>query len=135
MNPLNLDGPRFLVLYVPLLVLTFIGSVALRRRRRLPGGVPLPSDMDLPPYQVALLVGRGAALEAVVASLVHSGALELHDGVPFLSKPLPKGAPPCLDGPDLENSYNSYSDSRNDSSTDGGGGGDGGGGSASRGLG
>lgn len=43
MNPLNLDEPRFLVLYVPLLVLTFIGSVALRRRRRLPGGVPLPS--------------------------------------------------------------------------------------------
>jgi uncharacterized protein (TIGR04222 family) len=97
MNPLNLDEPPFLLLYVPLLVLTFIGSVALRRRRRLPGGAPLPSDMDLPPYQMALLVGRGAALEAVVASLVHSGALELHDGVPFLSKPLPKGAHPLED--------------------------------------
>jgi hypothetical protein len=56
-------------------------------------------------------VGRGAALEAVVASLVHSGALELHDGVPFLSKPLPKGAHPLEDA--------LY--------TDGGGGSDGGG--------
>jgi uncharacterized protein (TIGR04222 family) len=97
MNPLNLGEPRFLLLYVPLLLLTFIGSVALRRRRRLPGGVPLPSDMDRPPYQVALLVGRGAALEAAVASLVHSGPLELHDGVPFPSKPLPKGAHPLED--------------------------------------
>jgi uncharacterized membrane protein YgcG len=51
MNPLKLDEPRFLVLYVPLLVLTFIGSVALRRRRRLPGGVPLPPDMDLKRHQ------------------------------------------------------------------------------------
>ena len=97
MNPLNLNEPRFLLLYVPLLVLTFIGSVALRRRRRLPGGAPLPPDMDLPPYPVALLVGRGAALEAAVASLVHSGALELHDGVPFPSKPLPQGAHPLED--------------------------------------
>ncbi len=42
MNPLEWNGPRFLLLYVPLLVLTFIGAAVLRRRRRPPGGEPTP---------------------------------------------------------------------------------------------
>jgi uncharacterized protein (TIGR04222 family) len=97
MNPLDWSGPRFLLLYVPLLVLTFIGAAVLRGMRRPPGGVPTPAALDLPPYLVALLVGRGAALQAALASLVHSGALTLENGVPFLGTALPKGAHPLED--------------------------------------
>lgn len=65
MNPFDLTGPQFLVLYVVLLVVTVGVALALRQRaRRWAGSAPTQRELD--PYEVAYL-SSGAQQMALTA--------------------------------------------------------------------
>nr|WP_297351445.1 TIGR04222 domain-containing membrane protein [uncultured Caldimonas sp.] len=75
MNPLDLPGPWFLLLYV----VAFGGALVLRRhlRRMCSAGVRLPDRLPkLSPYEVACVVGgRERVMETVLAKLARDGTI------------------------------------------------------------
>jgi uncharacterized protein (TIGR04222 family) len=95
MNPLEWSGLDFLKLYTPLMVLSLVGAWLVRYVLREPGGMPGSSQLQrLDPYQTALLVGRGAALNAAMASLFQAKVLHIEDAKLFVMAPPPAGAHP-----------------------------------------
>ncbi|MEW4568525.1 TIGR04222 domain-containing membrane protein [Tautonia sp. JC769] len=78
MNPLNLNGPDFLALYVTLLMCVVTGSLILRWMLRTPIELG-PESPDLDEYRMAHLAERGNyAVNAAIASLVQAGALAVN---------------------------------------------------------
>lgn len=77
MNPLDLKGPEFLSLYLPLLFGGFLVALVLRYLLRLPAGQPPRLDKRMDPYEVAALGGPNTLVEAAVASLFHRSALRI----------------------------------------------------------
>ncbi|TWU22829.1 TIGR04222 domain-containing membrane protein [Bythopirellula polymerisocia] len=74
-NPLDLPGPEFLVFYAILLGIAVLGAIVLRYVLR-PGENNAPEPLDA--YQVACLArGIEGTIQAAVASLIHSQALEV----------------------------------------------------------
>jgi uncharacterized protein (TIGR04222 family) len=95
MNPLEWSGPDFLKLYAPLVLLSLVGAWLVRYMLRAPGGLPLSHELQrLDPYQTALLVGRGAALNAAMASLFRAQVLHFGTTGPLVMAPHPAGAHP-----------------------------------------
>lgn len=82
MNPLELRGPAFLLLYVCLLGMAVPFAIFLRWRLRGPGGRATPDLLErLDAVEVAYLVGGAAsALAASLARLVRDGALRAAEG-------------------------------------------------------
>src|SRR5690349_20259423 len=73
-NPLDLTGPEFLGLYIPLLAAAVAIAAVLRWALRTPSDGPFAGSMDLDPYEVAYLAGGGRhATHAALASLVQDG--------------------------------------------------------------
>jgi uncharacterized protein (TIGR04222 family) len=78
MNPFNLPGPTFLLVYVVYLVGTLILAKKLQETFRQPGDKPSKAALTLDPYETAYLAGREeSAVNAAIASLVHREALAL----------------------------------------------------------
>ncbi|MFP2934171.1 TIGR04222 domain-containing membrane protein, partial [Pyxidicoccus sp. 3LG] len=77
MNPLELSGPEFLALAVPLLLVTFVFAKALRWWMRQPGDPLRRFTRDIGPYEAAALRGREAVVDAALASLAHQKLLGL----------------------------------------------------------
>src|SRR5260370_20282838 len=76
MNPLDLQGPEFLGLYVVLFVAAVAAAFFLRRFLRLPGDEPSREALDLSPYEVAYLAGgEELTVNAAMARLVHENVL------------------------------------------------------------
>lgn len=74
MNPFDLQGPEFLILYTALFALA-LGGVSLLRARR-GDSLALPNSLD--PYEAAYLAGGTArAVEAATAALFHRGVIEV----------------------------------------------------------
>ena len=92
MNPLDLSGPRFLVLYLAFLASAYLIAALVKRGLNLPAGTPPPEAMDLDAYQVALLDGRECAVRAAVVALAQDGVLMLEHGAPTEGKPPRTGA-------------------------------------------
>ena len=75
-NPLDLRGPEFLLLYLLLLVAAGCAAVILRWALRLPADEPVGEDVRLGPYEVAYLAGgEQLAADAAIASLVQRRVL------------------------------------------------------------
>jgi uncharacterized protein (TIGR04222 family) len=78
MNPFDLRGPDFLVLYVGVFLAVMVVAAILRWFLRLPGGEPPLETSDLSPYEIAYLAGRETlAVNAAIARLVHDDVLAL----------------------------------------------------------
>lgn len=76
MNPLELRGPEFLLLYGCGLVVAALVAWLIRRAFAGPGDEPGPEHLALEPAEVALLAsGAERALDTVIAQLVVRGAL------------------------------------------------------------
>lgn len=92
MNPLDLPGPVFLLLYLGLGAVAFVVTLVLRYLARGRRGEPseaLLGGMD--PYRIAYLRGGAdAAVQAAVAALIHRGRLALENAVLMI----PEGAEP-----------------------------------------
>ncbi|MCP3169740.1 TIGR04222 domain-containing membrane protein [Myxococcus qinghaiensis] len=78
MNPLDMSGPQFLELFVPLAVLAFAVGLALRLYLRQPGGGPGALPRNLDPYEVAMLSGPNAVVHAALARLLHAGSIRMN---------------------------------------------------------
>jgi uncharacterized protein (TIGR04222 family) len=75
-SPLELRGPEFLALYVPLLAVATALSFALRHALRTPAGPAGPGELQLGPVEVALLAGGAPqAFDAAVVRLEAAGLL------------------------------------------------------------
>lgn len=81
MNPLDWSGEQFLSVYIPFLVLLLLAAKAWQSTLNQPSEEPRPGELELDPYQVAVLERREGGVRAAVAALVHAGALKLEDGV------------------------------------------------------
>lgn len=76
LNPLNFNGPTFILFYLVLLTLVVGGAASLRQVLRSPAGKAADGELD--PYEVAYLAGgKGLAIRAAMASLVNRGALRV----------------------------------------------------------
>lgn len=96
MNPLEWSGPQFLMLYMPLLVVTLVAAYVWRSARLGSASVD-PVDVQQlrrDPYLVAVLRSRTAAVEAALAALVQAGCLRVEGGRLAVAGPLPEGAAP-----------------------------------------
>ncbi len=79
MNPFDLRGPEFLVVYCAFAIVLFIGLARLRRIREGTASQALPPISD--PYTIAYLRGgQKAMLEVAAFSLVARGLLNAEDG-------------------------------------------------------
>src|SRR5262249_27370026 len=79
MNPLDLDGRTFLVLYAVLAGSAVIAAILLRRSLRQPGGEPDAEALQRSPYEVAFLAeGEELAVNAALATLVQRQALAVN---------------------------------------------------------
>ncbi|HYO74531.1 MAG TPA: TIGR04222 domain-containing membrane protein, partial [Archangium sp.] len=81
MNPLDWSGEQFLGAYVPFLLVMLFAAKAWQSMLNQPSEEPRPGELELDPYQVAVLERREGGVRAAVAALVHAGALKLEDGV------------------------------------------------------
>ncbi|OJT25728.1 hypothetical protein BO221_07680 [Archangium sp. Cb G35] len=81
MNPLDWSGEQFLSVYIPFLVLLLLAAKVWQSTLNQPSEEPRPGELELDPYQVAVLERREGGVRAAVAALVHAGALKLEDGV------------------------------------------------------
>lgn len=76
MNPFDLIGPEFLVLYAGLAVITLAGAFFFRWYLRQPGGAASPGALDLDAYQTAYLAGGpNLVVQAAFTRLVREGHL------------------------------------------------------------
>ncbi|MBX3415678.1 MAG: TIGR04222 domain-containing membrane protein [Pirellulales bacterium] len=76
-NPLEMRGVEFLVLYVLLFMVAFVGSIWLRRYLRGGHAATTLSTHDLDPYEMAYLAGgMRRTINTALAELVHRGHLE-----------------------------------------------------------
>lgn len=79
MNPFDLEGPEFLLLY--LLYAVSVVSVAIRVRQRRESGPPPRLDLA-DPYLIAMLRGgRDEAIRIAIVSLVDRGLLEVDEAI------------------------------------------------------
>lgn len=82
MNPFDLSGPVFLLVYLGSAVVALVATLSVRRWYACaPGGAPDESDLaSLDPYEIAYLRdgARGAVL-AAVAALIQRGRVKLDD--------------------------------------------------------
>jgi uncharacterized protein (TIGR04222 family) len=86
MNPFDLSGPQFLLLYFVVFVIGLVLAVRLRRRLRTPVDPP-PERPRLSPYKVAYLAGGPVlAVNAAIARLVQGGLLEVDSSTGTLSR-------------------------------------------------
>jgi uncharacterized protein (TIGR04222 family) len=86
MDPFDLPGPQFLLLYAVLVALGFLLAWLLRRSARAPAD-ELDHDPDLHPYEVAHLAGGPTqAVNAALARLIEAGVLKLDDKGEWLSR-------------------------------------------------
>jgi uncharacterized protein (TIGR04222 family) len=77
MNPFDLRGPDFLVLYAELFVVVFLAAGILRWALRGPAGTPPMGIRSLNAYETALLSGGDrAAVKTALAGLVHRGLVK-----------------------------------------------------------
>lgn len=78
MNVLELRGPDFLEFYIIVLVGAIAAAIALRWLLRSPSGDLSSNAPPLDPYEIAYLAGGPKlAIDAAIASLIHTGALHL----------------------------------------------------------
>ncbi len=78
MNPFDLPGPEFLVLYVGVFIVAAGFAAALRWVLRGPGDEPPAEALDLSPYEVTYLAGGARlAIDAAMVRLIHRGALQI----------------------------------------------------------
>ena len=78
MNPFDLRGPDFLVVYLVVFAVVMALAGLLRWYLRLPGGEPQLEVTELSPYEIAYLAGgENLAVNAAIARLVHDDALAL----------------------------------------------------------
>ncbi len=76
MNPFDLPGPSFLVLYLVVLAAAVLAALYLRWSLRGPGDEPPAEALVLDPYEIAFLAGGSdLALNAAFASLCQRGVL------------------------------------------------------------
>lgn len=73
MNPLDLPGPEFLLLFMALILAALVAGLAIHWSCRLPAGNPPAEALHLAPYEIAYLGGRELVVEAAVARLVNDG--------------------------------------------------------------
>ncbi|ATB29993.1 TIGR04222 domain-containing membrane protein [Melittangium boletus] len=92
MNPLDWTGPEFLGFYALFLVAAFLVAWAWKHALNQPAEPPAPFELDLDPYQVAMLEGPDAAVRGAVVALVHGGSLRFEDDALRVAAPLPRGA-------------------------------------------
>ena len=79
MNPFDLRGPEFLVVYAALTLIILFVLSQFRRAREATPAVTLPPISD--PYAIAYLRGgQKAMLEVAAFSLVERGLLSVEDG-------------------------------------------------------
>ena len=73
LGPLDLKGPEFLVMYVCLSVILFVGVWIYREMRR---DVPITEDLDLTPEEIACLhFGKPATVNATIAGMLSANEL------------------------------------------------------------
>src|SRR5687768_16836096 len=75
MNPLDLPGPEFLLLFMVLILSALGGGFWIRHRFRLPADDPPPEALRLDPYEIAYLAGPEQPVQAAIARLVNDGYL------------------------------------------------------------
>jgi len=92
MNPLDWTGPQFLGFYAMFLVAAFIVAWVWKHALNQPAAAPEPPELDLDPYQTAMLEGPDAAVRGAVVALVHGGSLRCEDDELRVAAPLPGGA-------------------------------------------
>ncbi|AKI98937.1 uncharacterized protein (TIGR04222 family) [Archangium gephyra] len=83
MNPLDWNGEQFLEAYLPFGLVMLIAASLWRSLLKWsePSEEPRPGELELDPYQVAMLERREGGVRAAVAALVHAGALRFESGV------------------------------------------------------
>lgn len=80
MNPLDLPGPEFLLLFMALILAALVAGLAIHWSSRLPAGDPPAEALHLAPYEIAYLAGPEVVVEAAVARLVNDGYVEVLSG-------------------------------------------------------
>jgi uncharacterized protein (TIGR04222 family) len=94
MNPFDLKGPDFLSLYFIVLAGALLAAYLVRQSFRQPSDAPPSQALDLHPYEVAYLSGGSArAINAVIASLVHRGLVNVNAAERTLAAQPSSGAP------------------------------------------
>lgn len=97
-NPLDLSGPDFIVLYLELAALAVVTTLVWRRLIQPTAAVSTPSAAGLDPLALALLTGgRPRLVDAGVASLLTSGHVRVAEQAQRLDIVLP--APPAPEAP------------------------------------
>ncbi len=97
MNPFDLSGPEFLVLYGLLFFASILGSLLVHFWPRRPDYVAGAEGRLTDPNEIAYLRGgEGAAIEASLAGLHHARVLSSQEErqILFHSSPLPHDATP-----------------------------------------
>jgi uncharacterized protein (TIGR04222 family) len=89
MNPLDWSGEQFLSAYIPFLGVLLLAAKAWQYSLNQPSEEPRQGELELDPYQVAVLGQREAGVRAAVAALVHAGALRMEGGALKVAGPPP----------------------------------------------
>lgn len=80
MNPFDLSGPQFLILYAVIFTGVMIVAAWVRWSMRQPGGEPDDDGCNLDRYEIAYLAGgEQLAVNAAIAGLVHAKVLEVSE--------------------------------------------------------
>jgi len=92
MDFLDLPGPQFLVLFIPLLAVSIAMGLLMRAVHSFPGGAGEHPEITRDAYALAYLAGGPErAVQAALASLTHAGALVMEGKLLRAADPAPWG--------------------------------------------